>query len=377
MPNQHSSHFTSQQREAITRLLTRLIDQNSVHVLVEPQAAKTGFWFGGGNLARDDHGALWLSGRFRNFGDSRTGLQAGERGLEIAVYRSDDNGQTFQKISSWSKTDLSRPQAAILSYEGTSLHRKNDGTWELFVSSEKDASYPPAVAEFQKPGTGVWSVDVMTGPSPDALDPTTFAPALANHDFPQYLHIKDPVIYDAGDGLVHMLFCSHPFSWTSSNTGLATRAAGDSAFQVASWEIVSRGAAWDVAATRITSRMPIPQTGVFADSPPASVYFYDGAECLRSHEENVRAVSRPRGHSCEEIGGAFIGLDRDFSTLERLSMLHPLFVSPWGTGASRYVDVLEMEEGWLATWEQGQSNGSQPLVAHFLDRNTVEQILSG
>ena len=257
------------------------------------------------------------------------------------------------------------------------MHRRHDGLWELFVSSEKDIPYPPGIANMQKPGTGVWTVDVLTGPSPDALDSDSYRSVLINSDVPQYLHIKDPVVYDTGDGSTHMIFCSHPFSWTSSNSGLAVRPAGETEFQVADWEIVRRGPTWDVAATRITARLPIPQIGLFENSPPVSVYFYDGAECLRSHEENVRAVSRPRGYSCEEIGGAFVGLDGDYSTMERLSALHPLFVSPYGTGASRYVDVLQMNDGWLAIWEQGQSNGSQPLVSHFLEREAIERTLRG
>ena len=377
MSYQISTLLSVQQYESLLRLLTRLIDQMNARVLVEPQAAKTGFWFGGGNLVQDDDGVIWLCGRYRNFGDSRTGLEAGERGLEIAIFRSTDNAQTFEKAVSWSKADLSRPEAEIVSFEGTSLHRRQDGVWELYVSSEKDRPYPPPIADLQKQGTGVWSVDVLTGPSPDELDPSTFSSALVNHDVPEYLHIKDPVVYDDEDGSTHMIFCSHPFSWTSTNTGLAVRAPGAAEFRVLSWEIVHRGAAWDVAVTRITGRAPIPQIGIFEDSPPLSIYFYDGAECLRSHEENRRAVSRPRGYSCEEIGAAFVGLTQDFSTLERLSALHPLFVSPWGTGASRYVDVLQTEEGWLAIWEQGQSNGSQPLVGHFLDRDTIERILQG
>ena len=100
-----------------------------------------------------------------------------------------------------------------------------------------------------------------------------------------------------------------------------------------------------MAATRITSRLSIPQIGLFSNTPPASIYFYDGAESLRPLEENKLAVSRPRGYSCEEIGGAFVGLDGDYSTLERLSLLYPLFVSPYGTGASRYVEVLQMKDG--------------------------------
>ena len=52
--------------------------------------AETGFWFGGGNMVQDHDGTLWLVGRYRNHGDSRTGLGAGERGLELALFRSDD-----------------------------------------------------------------------------------------------------------------------------------------------------------------------------------------------------------------------------------------------------------------------------------------------
>ena len=377
MPSQQFIRLSDQQYSALTKLLHRLIDQLSANVIIEPLAPKTGFWFGGGNIVQDASGVLWLSGRYRNFGDSRTGLVAGARGLEVAVFRSDDGGRSFEKVSSWTKPELSHSGPAIVSYEGTSLHPRDDGVWELFVSSEKDRPYPSPLETMQKPGTGVWSIDVLTGTSPDAMDASTFAPVLSNDEFPEYLHVKDPVVYDARDGSTHLIFCSHPFSWSSSNSGLAIRAAGANDFAVDSWEIVRRGPAWDVAATRITCRMPIPQTGLFRDEPPMSVYFYDGAECLRSHEENVRAVSRPRGYSCEEIGGAFIVADGDFASATRLSELAPFFVSPYGTGASRYVDVLQTESGWLASWEQGQSNGSQPLVGHFVSRGEIDAILNG
>ena len=75
---------------------SRLIDQDQAQVIVPPQRPGTGHWFGGGNMVQDQEGTLWLTGRFRNRGDSRTGLGAGERGLELVIYRSDDNAQTFQ-----------------------------------------------------------------------------------------------------------------------------------------------------------------------------------------------------------------------------------------------------------------------------------------
>ena len=71
--------------DILTRLkavASRLVDQEQAEVIVSPQRAGTGHWFGGGNMVQDQNGTLWLTGRFRNQGDSRTGLGAGERGLE-------------------------------------------------------------------------------------------------------------------------------------------------------------------------------------------------------------------------------------------------------------------------------------------------------
>jgi hypothetical protein len=305
-------NLSPEQEKCLLDLLTTLIDQRQARVLVPPNRAAMGFWFGGGNPVQDEDGVIWLSGRYRNYGDSRTGLKAGERGLACVILRSDDGGRTFQRVHLWSKDDLSRNRR-VLSIEGTSLHRLANGTWELFVSSEQERSYPEALQSYQKPGTGVWSIDRLTGPSPDKLDR----------------------------------------------------------------ELVSRGATWDVAATRITGRLPIPPLGRFAGCRAGSVYFYDGAECLRSHQENPLAHKRPRGYSCEELGGAFWGWDESFPDLERLSRLAPLFVSPWGTGCSRYVETLITSEGILAIWEQSQQDGSQPLVGHFLPLDEVARILAG
>lgn len=368
-------NFSEQHRERLQQLLLALIDQESASVLVPPYQASSGFWFGGGNLVQDDEGTLWLSGRYRNYGDSRTGLEAGQRGMECALFRSVDGGRHFEKAASWSKADLSFADGRTLSIEGTALHRLLDGSWELFISSEKERSYPAGLESYQKPGTGVWTIDRITGPSLDALDPATLSPVLENESRPEYLHVKDPVVFDLPDGQTALIFCTHPFSWTSSNSGLAQRFARQDSFAVESWEVASRGAGWDVAATRITARMVVPPLGIFADMPSVAVYFYDGAECLRQLDENERAHSRPRGYSCEELGGALVGWNEAFPQMTRLSTLFPLFVSPHGTGCSRYVDVLSTDGGLFATWQQGQADGSQPLVGNFLSTEQIAQIL--
>jgi len=41
----------------------------------------------------------------------------------------------------------------------------------VLVSSEKQENYPPEVFEFQKPDTGVWSIDYFFAPTVEELDP--------------------------------------------------------------------------------------------------------------------------------------------------------------------------------------------------------------
>ena len=363
------------EREArLSRFLTALIDQDAARVVVYPCAKESGFWFGGGNVVQDASGVLWIVGRYRNAGDSRTGTVAGTRGFELALFKSTDQGQTYEKVAHWSKQDLSYPDSAVISIEGASL-LLHEGRAELYVSSEKEAPYPDEVEAYRKPGTGVWSVDVFAGSDPESLDIATLRPALSDAPEPGYLHVKDPVVYTQDNGDTVLVFCNHPFTWTSVNTGFAVRPAGQEAFTVHSWEMVNRGTSWDVGGTRITARMAIPLVGAFADQPPMSVYFYDSLECYREHEQNVAAHRRVRGHSCEEIAGALYGNDADFPTMTRLSRLAPLFVSPNGTGCSRYIETLATDDGIHATWQQSQPDGSQPLVTHFLPWARVEALL--
>ncbi len=365
----------TQRKEIVLRLLKELINQDMARVLVPPYGSASGFWFGGGNVLPDENGVIWLCGRYRNAGDARTGIGKGARGLECAVFRSDDGGRSFEKAMSWSKADLSREGSVVVSIEGTALHRLPDGSVELFISSEKDRPYPAPLAGYQKPGTGVWTIDRMVGDSVESLDPATLEPVLENHDRPEYLHVKDPVVFDDPSQGTILLFCSHPHTWASANTGLAVRAVGGTRFEMQSWELVPRGPAWDIASTRLTGLLRIPQVGLFAQEKPCTVYLYDGCECVRELEENEKAQKRPRGYSCEEIGGALFGWDEDFPDLERLSCLEPLFLSPHGTGCSRYVDVVQTTEGLLATWQQSQPDKSQPLVGNTVSVDEVHRIL--
>ena len=360
--------------QKLVRFLQALVNQDAARVIVPAYAPAAGFWFGGGNLAQDHAGTIWIVGRYRNVGDSRMGTAAGTRGLELALYKSTDGGATYTKVRSWSKNDLSYPGRAVLSIEGSSLLIR-DGRTELYVSTEKTEPYPEHVRAYQKPGTGIWSIDMFRGESPESLDVATLAPVLSDTPKPGFLHVKDPVVYDDAAGATTLLLCDHPYIWSSMNTGYATRADGKESFTLQSWQMVDRGPAWDVAGTRITSRLPVPGLGAFEGLPPMSIYLYDGMECYREHEQNRAGVSRPRGYSCEELAGALYGPDVAFPRLERLSRLEPLFVSPHGTGCCRYIETLTTEHGIHAIWQQSQPDGSQPLVAHYLASKEVRTLL--
>jgi len=359
--------------EKLINLSNALVNQKAAKIIVPAYDESTGFWFGGGNMLQATNGDLYVVGRYRNFGDSRTGTAAGTRGLELAVFKSTDSGQSFEKAVSWSKADLNQGDRTVLSIEGSAL-RWTDAGVELYVSTEKDGvGYPVGFEDYLKPGTGVWTIDRLSAKSVEDLKGAAVEPFLECDD-PAFIHVKDPFVFapqnfHTDDAAV--FFCSHPFCWSSSNTGFVPA----SKVEEPAYEFFSRGPAWDVAMTRGTAILDVPMFGEFADLD-VSLMFYDGGECVRNLDEHKSAVSRPRGYSCEELGGVAYFVDGDLGDLERLSKYAPMFVSPYGTGCSRYVDVLTTNEGLYATWQQSQENLSQPLVMNFLPMDEVARILT-
>lgn len=359
------------QKRQLIQFAQALVNQEQARVIVPPKESRPGFWFGGGNLVEAEDGTLLLVGRYRNSGDSRTGLANGERGLELAILSSRDRGQTFEKAFSFAKPDLDVAGRQVLSIEGSALRIAPDRV-ELYVSSEKDnVGYPPGFDDHLKPGTGVWTIERLVAESIEGLQAAPRNTVLESSD-PAFIHVKDPFLYEHADGTLMLLFCSHPYSWTSSNTGYVHSREGSFGDPV--FDFFRRGFTWDVAMTRGTCVLDVPPVGAFQDQH-VSLLFYDGGECVRNHDEHSQAVSRPRGYSCEELGGAAYIANGDLAHVERLSEYSPLFVSPYGTGCSRYVDVLETDDGYYATWQQAQPDGSQPLVMNFVAREAAIEIL--
>jgi hypothetical protein len=106
-----------------------------------------------------------------------------------------------------------------------------------------------------------------------------------------------------------------------------------------------------------------------------ALIFYDGGECVRNLDEHQAAVKRPRGYSCEELGGIAFCSDGNLSQIERVSVIEPAFVSPHGSGCSRYVDVFCDGLYYFVTWQQAQNDGSQPLMMNKVPIEEVESLL--
>ena len=359
--------LTAEQIQKLETLALTLVDQSRARPIVLPQQNASGFWFGGGNMIESFEGDLYLVGRYRNFGDSRTGLGAGERGLELAIFKSEDRGDSFEKLISWNKHDLDIAGQPVLSIEGSALSWTEQGV-QLFVSTEKDhVGYPPGFEDYLKPGTGVWSIDRLVAADFPSLKNAVIEPNWAS-DHPNYLHVKDPFLYQPSNGELTLFCCTHPFNWSSSNTAFRD----PSGHPV--YDFFPRGTAWDVAMTRGTALLDVPMLGTFADID-VTLMFYDGGECVRNLQQHKSGVQRARGYSCEELGGLAYFVDGDASEIQRISLVAPLFVSPYGTGCSRYVDVLPTSTGMFTTWQQSQSDGSQPLVMNFVPQAEIEEIL--
>ena len=171
------------------------------------------------------------------------------------------------------------------------------------------------------------------------------------------------------------MFCTHPFNWSSSNTGYMKRKGRELAFEEPVFYFFPKGHIWDVAMTRGTYVFDMPKIGKLKDKD-ISLFFYDGGECVRNLSEHEKSVKRSRGYSCEELGGLAYIENYNLHSVKRISIDKPIFVSPYGTACSRYVTTLQTKDGIYAIWQQSQESCSQPLVMNFIDNKKIEELLN-
>ena len=353
--------------EKIQAFAKALINEKEASIAISAMGKVSGYWFGGGNMMEGNDGSLYITGRYRNTGDSRTGVGKGERGFELAIFQSKDKGRSFQKIRSFSKKDLNVDGYEVLSIEGTALFDNGNGI-ELFISTEKkNRQFPEGYETFHKPGTGSWTIDRMTGSDVEHLNISSLESVIDCRD-QRWFNVKDPFVYLNKNNDLILGFCTHPFNWASSNSAYCIRKKGEEKFSEPVYNWFPRGFCWDVGITRATSFLNLKNFG--------TLVFYDGGEAMRDYPQHEKANKRPRGSSCEELGGLAIFYDDRPETVERLSIVLPSFISSTGSGCLRYVDVLKTDEGYYATWQQSQRNFSQPLIIRFLPKKEAENLLS-
>jgi len=74
------------------------------------------------------------------------------------------------------------------------------------------------------------------------------------------------------------------------------------------------------------------------------------------------------------LGGIAYCFDQEFPLkFHRLSTLFPEFISPFGTGASRYHTLVPLSNGnLLGIWQQSSNNSSQKLIGNILPNYAQE-----
>lgn len=102
------------------------------------------------------------------------------------------------------------------------------------------------------------------------------------------------------------------------------------------------------------------------------------AAALASHVEALRIAAHGAAvvHDAATGRTSLVTLTYLPTDLRRLSRRTPLLVPPHGTGCCRYVSTLRVVDELVAFWQQGQADGTQPLVAHRMPWARVVELLS-
>ena len=153
-----NSELPSKSIDKLRPLAVRLIDQRECKQLIQPLGSGEGFWFGGGNFIQMNDGNIFVCGRYRNHGDARTGVGAGERGLEFSVFQVSENFESATKVFALSKSELSF-DSEVVSIEGGCLINSVDGHGVERLYQRKRKKHTQGVHKLPKARTGVWSID--------------------------------------------------------------------------------------------------------------------------------------------------------------------------------------------------------------------------
>ncbi len=294
-----------------------------------------GYWAGAPGAYFDaEHDAFYLTYRLRR----PRGVQP-DRGAEVRIARSGD-GIRYDDV--WVATKDERHCDSI---ERCALARAPSGRWLLYVS-------------YVDPEDGRWRIDAVEAARPDGFDLRRARPALTAGD----VHgegVKDPFIFRVA-GLYHMIVSIAQPRGTASaeelhgsrdayNTGLVRSGTGlATSDDGLTWQyegpiLTPRSEGWDRYCSRISCLWY---------EPPVWLALYDGSADVSENYE-------------ERCGLAY---SFDLRHFHRATPGGPLMVTPHGSGALRYFDVLVLRDAKLFYYEMARPDGSHDLRVYHMAR---------
>ena len=305
------------------------LDWSRAQVVVEPEGYRPGFWVGAADVINDPRdGCFYLYYRIRRPIDPADPLQRGSR---CRIARSED-GVHFEDV--W---ELNASELDTVSIEKGCFDLTRDGRARLYLS-------------YECPEGKGWQVDLLEGPTFDALDVGARRTVLHPRDLPGAWHVKDPVVLQQDDRLLLYANVHEPERGPGETTHLATSPDGVEF----TWQgrVLDTGDGWDAFTSRITDLVV---------APPFFVLFYDGAA---SHV-----------HLYEEEAGVAVGLAPD--AFVKVTTNGPLFRKgprrdvpypdgPWlaSVDSVRYVIAVPHDGGLLVYAEHTNEDGSHDIRVH-------------
>lgn len=277
-------------------------------VVADPPGDGPGYWAGAPS-ALAVGGAIYLAYRLRR-------PVAHGRGYAVVVARSED-GERFETLAL-----LGSAEFGAASLERPALAVTPDGIWRLYVSCAT-------------PGSKHWRIDLVEAAQPEAFRARNARTVLPGSP---RTGVKDPVI-TIRDGRWHLWASCHPLEVADATDRMVTRYATSADGREWAWHgtaLAGRPGGWDARGARVTS--VIRSNGhVFA--------YYDGrASAAENCEERTGVASGTHG-------GLFRPLTED-----------PAAVSPYGTGALRYLTVIRTPDGRQRLYyEACRDDGSHEL----------------